>query len=99
MDPTEALVRLGDTPEVIAASLYKLGIRGKRLDGCDCPLAKYLGTVCDVDAVEVESSRVTVTTGFYNDGEPDTSWVPTSAAVAGFVMMFDDGFFPELVAA
>jgi hypothetical protein len=40
-DITDTLAALGDTPDEIAASLRRLGIRGQRAVMCDCPLSRY----------------------------------------------------------
>jgi hypothetical protein len=70
----------------IAAYLTQLGIRGKRADGCRCPIAAYLAAE-DVDGVIVG---------------PEGTWVDgvyavfPSAAVNEFVLKFDAGQWPEL---
>lgn len=91
-----ALVALGNTAEKIALTLLNGGWRGQRHDSGACPIALYLMTVLPgVLGVVVGSDQATIHPA--DDAEPDIE-VDLTTAVAGFVLAFDIGAFPKLIA-
>ncbi|MCA2215815.1 hypothetical protein [Jidongwangia harbinensis] len=84
---------LGDNAEDVANLLRYGGWRGQPHDANTCPVALYLRTVVtDVTDAAVNSEQATVHTA---DGEDIE--VELTPAVAGFVLAFDVGAYPELV--
>lgn len=82
----DALVKLGNTPDEVAESLYTMGYSGcHKAD--NCPIANYLADrVITVSPVMVSSSRILV---------EGASWeIPR--AVGSFVFKFDDDAYPHL---
>jgi hypothetical protein len=85
---------LGDNAEDIAHLLQFGGWRGLPHDAHSCPIALYLRTVVtDVTDAAVGSGRATVHT---SDGAEVV--VELTAAAAGFVLAFDIGAYPALIA-
>lgn len=91
-----ALVALGDTAEKVAHTLMNGGWRGRPHESGTCPIALYLMTVLPgVLGVIVGSDRATIHP--IDEADADAE-VHLTAAVAGFVLAFDIGAFPELIA-
>ena len=88
------LQALGDNAEDIAHLLQYGGWRGLPHDVNSCPIALYLRTVVsDVTDAAVSSEQAKVHTA---DGADIT--IDLTAAQAGFVLAFDLGAYPGLVA-
>ena len=88
------LQALGDNAEDVAHLLQYGGWRGLPHNVNACPVALYLRTVVtDVTDAAVSSEQATVHT---TDGAEVA--VELSPAVAGFVLAFDIGAYPGLVA-
>ena len=92
----DALADLGGTPDEVAESLRRLGIKGKRKSGETCPLAYFIAakfgdvvTYAEVDTcgVEIEIDR----------GNADLRWVDFASPCEQFVVRFDKGEYPDLV--
>ena len=84
---------LGENAEDVANLLRYGGWRGNPHSGESCPVALYLRTVVtDVTGAVVGANQATVQIA---DG--DYVEVELTAAVAGFVLAFDIGAYPELV--
>lgn len=85
---------LGDNAEDIAHLLQYGGWRGLPHDVNSCPIALYLRTVVtDVTDAAVSSEQAKVHTA---DGADIT--IELTAAQAGFVLAFDLGVYPGLIA-
>jgi hypothetical protein len=85
---------LGDNAEDVASLLKSGGWRGLPHDATRCPVARYLRTVMtDVTSAAVGSDRATAHTA---DGEGASVVLPR--AIAGFVLAFDVGAYPDLIA-
>ncbi|MGH2611225.1 MAG: hypothetical protein ACRDHF_19255 [Tepidiformaceae bacterium] len=86
--PEQFLVKLGRTPDEIAKSLVRRGIRGERQSHAKCPIGVALllrfGT-----SVLVRYRRISF---------GDLADVKPPPAVARFLRAFDGGKFPELEA-
>lgn len=81
-----SLRRLGNSPESVARALTQLGIKGTLHDAENCPLAAYLlqeGAFC----VTVNGQVI----------ECEDFEISTPRCIAGFVNLFDDFHWPELV--
>ncbi|XVV11769.1 hypothetical protein ACQP2X_44250 [Actinoplanes sp. CA-131856] len=88
------LQALGENAEDIAHLLEYGGWRGLPHDANSCPIALYLRTVVnDVTSAAVGSEHATVHTA----GGADIT-VSLTPAQAGFVLAFDLGVYPGLVA-
>lgn len=95
-----ALASLGLTPDAIAASLESAGVRGKRDNPCDCPLAKWLREQGFVNPV-VSAGGVKATV--YDDEVEDDQdgiyvEITQTNARTAFVHRFDEGKYPALIA-
>jgi hypothetical protein len=89
-----ALQALGETAEDVASMLLAGGWLGLRNDAGACPVARYLSTVMtNADGAAVGSDEATVFQVYGPDIEVDLT-----PAVAAFVLSFDDGTFPDLIA-
>lgn len=80
------LKELPDSPAKIADFFLRLGIKGRRKDGCACPVAVYLGKLVQygphggrVGALQIHS------------GMPGLGSVNTPTNVELFIMQFDAG--------
>lgn len=97
-DITEALADLGETKRDVGLKLIELDCKGHREEGADCPVFKYLTDIKRIDGIE----RVVVDEVWINDEPIDlpeqepAARIPLPAAVHGFVMEFDAGFWPDL---
>ncbi len=88
-----ALQALGDNAEDVADLLRLGGWRGLPHSAIFCPIALYLrAAVTDVTDAAVGANQAAIQT---TDG--DHIEVQLTAAVAGFVLAFDIGAYPELV--
>jgi hypothetical protein len=91
-----ALIALGDNAEQIAVTLLRGGWYGERHNSGACPIAHYLMTVLpEVLDLAVGSYQATLYT--VSDTNPDIE-IDLTEAVAGFVLTFDIGAYPELIA-
>lgn len=88
---SEALAALPSHPDAIAARLGAYGIRGLKGDSCNCPIVHYL-TSLGFDAVDVDEDTIVARGGGVQQ------LVLTPHAVAEFILGFDGGAWPELVA-
>ena len=89
---------LGDTGNAVAVSLRKLGIKGRRDDGCACPLANYV-SVCIGLTPGVPPRWITVTPGIIQIsaaafGEREV--IVTTQPWREFISNFDSGDYPDL---
>ena len=91
---TTALASLGDTPGQVAVSLHQLGLRGERLEGGKCPIARYVESL-GFEVLGVIEDSVDVADP--SDGSKVIE-IDLPAAVSQFVHGFDEGAWPELVA-
>jgi len=81
------LERLGSTADEVAASLKRLGVKGRRGSALTCPLAKYLNSrLPGTQPTKVSSVSFQVT--------GSQLYVP--AGCSDFVRRFDIGRYPEL---
>jgi hypothetical protein len=102
-DMRRLLEQLGPSPAEVAATLARLGHKGIRLHGCDCPVANYL-RANGVGEPEVDACWVYDWTGpsrYDADGDYDKEGsdnvVRPPNPVADFIEAFDKGQFSELV--
>lgn len=86
------LQSLGDTQNDVAASLRKLNCRGHRNSGGECPVARFL--------IWAGCTDVFVDHHIFSATAPNGQQVccSTPRAAAAFVLRFDDGVYPDLVA-
>jgi hypothetical protein len=97
----EALLNsLGSTDVDIAATLASAGVKGDPGSSTDGAMARYLNAVVAFDprvaAISVMSSRIAVTCGH--------CWlrvviIPTPSSMSSFLVRFDRGDFPDLLAS
>jgi len=87
------LAQLGTDPDAIADRLTGLGITGMLHEPGDCAIARYLTTLPGVDRALVGGYGITIRAG----GERITLAQP--AAIRDFRRRFDNGLYPQLVAA
>ena len=91
---TYAIQSLGETAEEVAVTLHSGGWLGSRKTSRECPVAQYLRTaIPEVSGAVVGSEHVTVRAGARGDVA-----IGLTPAVAGFVLAFDVGVYPDLVA-
>ena len=91
-----ALRVLGDNAEDIAETLLNGYWLGRRHDSGACPIAVFLTAILPgVRGVVVGSNQLTIHPA--DESMPDVD-VDLPPAVAGFVLAFDIGAFPELIA-
>lgn len=91
MTPTEiheCLEKLGKTADEVHTSLLVMGIRGRRLRSCHCPLANYIKSITNESGVSVSPWRY----------EVNHVYTVMPKGCTEFVSNFDDGFYPDLVA-
>lgn len=89
-----ALRSLGETAEDVATILQFGGWLGFRSNSSSCPVAMYLSTVVpNAISAAVGSDQATIHVVDGADVEVDLT-----PAVAGFVLAFDIGAYPELIA-
>ena len=89
---TVAIRALGNSAEDVATVLQLGGWLGFRNNSSGCPVALYLSTVVpDAISAAVGSEQATVHVVDGDDVEVDLT-----PAVAGFVLAFDIGVYPEL---
>lgn len=88
------IAALGDSADQIAATLDAKGIRGRRGRACDCPVARYLLTsIPDLNGVYVSSGSI----GAYTKTVSVEMY--TRPGLVAFIVAFDDGAYPQLVAS
>lgn len=88
-NPAEALSWLGGTVEEVAEGLRARGIKGEVESSVACPLANYLEEWWDdIWVTEEEAGR----------GFRLKNTVPLPDPCYDFVMQFDSGAFPDLIA-
>jgi len=93
------LADLGDSPDAVAETLRAAGITGVREVGSACPVANWLHhqepTLGDLEVSEEEVALL-----LSDDDEPGDhfEWVIQTDAVADFIVRFDHGHYPDLVA-
>lgn len=85
----DALNRLGETPEAIAAKLAELGIRSEVGISDLCPLAVYATRECGFDVAITEKLAT------YNNGE---ELIDLPDQHEQFVSHFDMERYPQLIA-
>jgi hypothetical protein len=88
-----ALNALGHTPDQVGDALKKLGITGKKMDVCHCPIANYLNQ--KFPQCKGSISVGIRTAGDNNGGRDAQAEVPV--VVQTFISRFDDGGFPDLL--
>lgn len=94
-DDAEELIRekvaeLGDTAAEIAASLQRLGIKGRCGGMRSCPLYNYLRSLFGDLIAFVDTGGVGIAGG---------GWVDLPDVIGEFVNAFDRGHFPALIEA
>jgi hypothetical protein len=90
----EALAQLGANADDMAHALHRLGVTGV-LGGCTrCPLANHLVDVLGLRMAEVAETEMAL----YWPGSADRELVDMPPPAAEFVVRFDRGDFPQLVA-
>ena len=107
----DAVRELGafEDAEAVAAFLTAEGIKGERLEPCQCPVARFVAKRIDPDGgnslfVSVGADNVTAfdwRSGCDDEGGPALkAWVGFPSATQEFIRMFDNyEAFPELVDA
>lgn len=88
------LESLGADPDAVARTLNERGIRGRRSNGCNCPIAELLKREVLETAGQWGPHGYWVTT-FHVDF-PDGTQSPVPDPVGDFVEMFDAGRYPHL---
>lgn len=83
------LKSLGTTPDKIAKTLAEMKIKGERMEGYTCPIAKAIKKKFKFKHVSVCYQNIEFTVG----KEVSTVWL---AAIGKFMDNFDDGKYPEL---
>jgi hypothetical protein len=83
----EALAALGDTPDAVAETLRAGGWRGQRASCESCPLARYLAGSFGGEWMSASTETLA-----------PFGWVRHPQPVAEFVVRFDRGHYPDLVA-
>jgi hypothetical protein len=98
------LLELGDDPFAVAASLERLGIKGRRGACRTCPIARYLVSKgMQKVAVDLKvapagfSFWITITHEFDGDARFSTNLEPKLLGVARFIANFDMGSYGQLV--
>lgn len=86
----EVLLKLGTSPDQVAESLKNQGCLGSPYSDEYCPVAKYLRK-------ETQSYVSVSTRHAYFEPTFSDKGIPLPSAVAGFVVWFDAGIFPDLV--
>lgn len=87
----KAIDELGPDAHAIATSLRDRGIRGRRRESCDCPLARFLsGLAGQSISVDGEAFRIF-------DGSNRHPRVLLTDVAGTFVREFDEGRYPYLV--
>lgn len=83
-----SLAELGDTPEDVAAQLNRLGCRGQRKHGEDCPVHNFLTNRVwlDVSYLHVDYEAIE-----FDDGHDLFQRADVPDAVAEFITRFDKG--------
>jgi hypothetical protein len=89
MTVADMLMALGSDADMVAIFLLQRRFHGTRGVGEECPLANYLR------ANGVAEPAVDATAVTYSDGA-SLVVAELPAAVEDFVMLFDDGAYPEL---
>ena len=84
----ECLEKLGKTADEVHTSLLVMGIRGRRREKCQCPIANYIKAITN-------ESRVSVGLGGFNLAR---FYSELPLACQAFVDMFDCGCYPDLIA-
>jgi hypothetical protein len=86
----EALAGLGNTPLDIANTLHNKAVHGLPVSGVECPLAVYIRQ-------QFPELDDTFSVGIYDCG--DGHWdLPLTLQQRAFVMEFDQGYYPDLIA-
>lgn len=88
------LAALGNSPDEVAKSLHQAGIRGYRSSVIACPIARHLMAQQDLRLAEAYVGTGTITV-INKDFIVAQDCVPPPA-VAGFIVEFDRGEFPDL---
>jgi hypothetical protein len=84
---------LGDTSDQIAAAFVAKGIKGETGSAYRCPVAKWLIAETGCREAEVDQADVCVR----RDGG-GSLWVTPPEPVADFIVRFDEGDYPDLIA-
>lgn len=89
LTPLGYLYALGDTVEDVAYTLRQLGVTGCKAKADQCPIANYLRDYAGVERPAVGPGTFTDAAGFVQGMPP---------AVSQFIIMFDAGGYPDLIA-
>lgn len=96
---TRLLHELGDDADQVAATLVAEGVTGRRSQSRDCAIARYLGAVVGADpavgTITVSQTAVCISGRHW--------WTPKARrslphAIRQFIIAFDTGRYPQLVA-
>lgn len=90
------LQELGNNRTEVAASLRKLGIKGKRKSGCNCPLSNYLKGKLPDGGGELATTLSEVEGYSFGESFNVFFGVPGLFQFTDFVSDFDCGLYPEL---
>jgi hypothetical protein len=97
---------LGVTGDAVAATLRAAGIKGRRIDAQDCPVARYLrGNAASLlpgpatITVIAGTDTVVITVDGAGAGRGHAVAAPTPGPVEDFMDRFDDGGYADLAEA
>jgi hypothetical protein len=83
------LAALGETRQQVYEKLFQLGIKGKRHNSCQCPIARYLKSK-EHKILGVSSTYIGTP---YSTGGKD---IETPVIISAFIYDFDAGMYPDL---
>lgn len=86
----ELFTALGNTKQTVADRLLEAGHFGEAGSAVGCPVARYLTAALPLDFIYVDDSDAIYV---------GTTWVDVPEAVAEFIVAFDRGAYPDLIAA
>jgi hypothetical protein len=90
----QQLQALGNTSQEVADNLRSKGIKGFRLAGASCPIAKYLSTLISEGCVMV---GVKVVSYFPEGRMTATDNVDLPESVIHFIADFDRSKYPDMI--
>jgi hypothetical protein len=89
---SQALSKLGSTPQEVYQTLLAQNCKGKILNGGGCPLANYLQRVTDLEVIVTDVVYVRHLTDI-----TDSRRVPLPDPVRSFRIAFDNGLHQDLI--
>jgi hypothetical protein len=91
-DVKRALMSLGRSQVMVEMRLRAAGIRGKKEEPSQCPVACYLKRMLKAPWANVDADTCHVGESFFNSGLSRTP-----VGVAKFIYAFDSGKYPDMV--